>query len=101
MGANRQSALGEVMRMPPRPRDPVQHAERHVGVRLAQMHAAAVVADEDVPMSARDRVARARGKARHFAFIQRALMRFIAAGAAVRAFIELGWILSWEHKNLW
>ena len=85
--------------MPAWTRDAIENSKRDVGMRLAQMHAAAVFADQSVAQSMLNGVTRARRQAPKLVFSQWTLMRAVAAGARVRTLIELGWILSGKHKS--
>ena len=85
--------------MPPWTRDAIENSKRYVGVRFAQMHAAAVFADQRLAQCSLNGFARAWRQAPTLALRQWTLMRAVAAGARVRTLIELGWILSGKHKS--
>ena len=79
--------------------DAIENSKRYVGVRLTQVHAAAIFADQRLAQGSINGFARARRQAPKLALRQWTLMRAVAAGACVRTLIELGWILSGKHKS--
>ena len=79
--------------------DAIENSKRYVGVRLTQVHAAAIFADQGLAQCSINGFARARRQAPKLALRQWTLMRAVAAGACVRTLIELGWILSGKHKS--
>ena len=79
--------------------DAIENSKRYVGVRLAQVHAAAIFADQGLAQCSINGFARARRQAPKLALRQWTLMRAVAAGARVRTLIELGWTLSGQHKS--
>ena len=85
--------------MPPWTRDAIENSKRYVGVRFAQVHAAAIFADQGLAQCSINGFARARRQAPKLALRQWTLMRAVAAGTTVRALIELGWILSGKHRT--
>ena len=85
--------------MPPWTRDAIENSKRYVGVRFAQVHAAAVFADQRLAQCSLNGFARAWRQAPKLALRQWTLMRAVTAGARVRTLIELGLILSGQHKS--
>jgi hypothetical protein len=79
--------------------DAIENSKRYVGVRLTQVHAAAIFADQRLAQGSINGFARARRQAPKLALRQWTLMRAVAAGARVRTLIELGWTLSGQHKS--
>ena len=77
----------------------IENSKGDGGMRLAQMHAAAVFADQRLAQCSLNGFARAWRQAPKLALRQWTLMRAVAAGARVRTLIELGWILSGKHKS--